>query len=87
MAHTQLAHFYNVPSGGYIGLTNAHSNDAQSGYETGMNTTAALLAGSDMFNMGGLLSSLMVFDFSKAVIDNEIALMLKRIMKGLALSK
>lgn len=87
MAHTQLAHFYNVPSGGYIGLTNAHSNNAQSGYETGMNTTAALLAGSDMFNMGGLLSSLMVFDFSKAVIDNEIALMLKRIMKGLALSK
>ena len=68
MGHSQMAQFYGVPSGGYIGLTNAHSNDAQSGYETGMNTTAALLAGADMFNVGGLLDSLMSFDFAKAVI-------------------
>ena len=79
MAHSQMAQFYGVPSGGYIGLTNAHLNDAQCGYETGMNTTAAVLAGSDMLNMGGLLDSLMAFDFAKAIIDNEIALMLKRI--------
>ena len=78
MAHSQMAQFYNVPSGGYIGLTNSHVNDAQSGYETGMNTTGALLAGADMLNMGGLLDSLMAFDYGKAVIDNEIALMLKR---------
>ncbi|MBW1804560.1 MAG: trimethylamine methyltransferase family protein, partial [Deltaproteobacteria bacterium] len=82
MAHSQMARFYNVPSGGYIGLTNAHANDAQSGYETGMGVTGALLAGTDMLNMGGLLSSLMTFDFAKCVIDNEIALMLKRIKRG-----
>ncbi len=87
MAHTEMARFYNVPSGGYIGLTNAHSNDAQSGYETGMNTTAALLAGADLFNMGGLLSTLMTFDFAKAVIDNEVALMLKRINRGMEFSE
>jgi len=79
MAHSQMAQYYRVPSGGYIGLTNAHLNDAQSGYETGMNTTGAVLAGSDMLNMGGLLDSLMAFDFAKAVIDNEIAMMLKRV--------
>jgi trimethylamine--corrinoid protein Co-methyltransferase len=87
MAHTEMARFYNVPSGGYIGLTNSHCNDAQSGYETGMNVTAALLAGADLFNMGGLLSSLMTFDYAKAVIDNEIALMLKRITRGMEFSK
>lgn len=87
MAHTQMARFYRVPSGGYIGLTNSHINDAQCGYETGMNTTAALLAGADMFNMGGLLGSLMAFDFAKAVIDNEIALMLKRISRGIKVSE
>lgn len=87
MAHTEMARFYNVPSGGYIGLTNSHSNDAQSGYETGMNTTAALLAGADLFNMGGLLGSLMAFDFAKAVIDNEIALMLKRVKLGMEFSE
>jgi len=87
MAHSQMAQFYGVPSGGYIGLTNAHSNDAQSGYETGMNTTAGLLAGVDLFNMGGLLDSLTAFDFAKAVIDNEIAMMLKRIKRGMEFSE
>ena len=87
IAHTQMAMFYNVPSGGYIGLTNSHVNDSQSGYETGMNTTAALMGGADLFNMGGLLGSLMVFDFAKAVIDNEIALMLKRLARGIEVNK
>ncbi len=87
MAHSQMAQFYHVPSGGYIGVTNAHTNDAQSGYETGMNTTAAILAGADMLNMGGLLDSLMDFDYAKAVIDNEIALMLKQINRGLEFSE
>jgi trimethylamine--corrinoid protein Co-methyltransferase len=83
MAHCQMARFYKVPSGGYIGLTNAHLDDAQSGYETGIGTTAAMLGGADMLNMGGLLSSLLTFDFAKAVIDNEIGLMLKRMHQGM----
>ena len=87
MAHCQMARFYNVPSGGYIGLTNSHLNDAQSGYETGMGTTGALLGGADMFNMGGLLGSLMSFDFAKAVTDGEISLMLKRLHRGLEFSQ
>jgi trimethylamine--corrinoid protein Co-methyltransferase len=87
MAHTQMAHFYNVPSGGYIGLTNSKINDAQSGYETGMSTTAGVLAGTDMLNMGGLLEALKVFDFAKAVIDNEIGQMLKRIKRGMEFSE
>ncbi|MDR2302611.1 MAG: trimethylamine methyltransferase family protein [Deltaproteobacteria bacterium] len=83
MGHSEMARFYNVPSGGYIGLTNSQSNDVQNGYETSLNTAAALLAGSDLFNMGGLLGGLMAFDFSKAVIDNEIALNLKHLKKGI----
>ena len=83
MAHAEMARFYGVPSGGYVGLTNSHTDDVQAGYETGMSATAAMLGGSDMFNMGGLLGSLMTFDYAKAVIDNEIALMLKRIDTGL----
>jgi trimethylamine---corrinoid protein Co-methyltransferase len=83
MAFAQMARFYNLPSGGYIGLTNAKLNDAQSGFETGMSTIAGVLAGVDMLNMGGLLDALKVFDFAKAVIDDEIALMLKRVKRGL----
>jgi trimethylamine--corrinoid protein Co-methyltransferase len=87
MACAQMARYYNVPSGGYIGLTNAKTNDAQSGFETGMSTLAGVLAGADMLNMGGLLDALMAFDFAKAVIDNEIALMLKRVKRGMEFSE
>src|SRR5665648_969635 len=87
MAQAQLGHFYNVPTGGYIGLTNAHSNDAQSGYETGMNTLGAVLAGATLLNMGGLFSSLMAFDFGKTVVDDEIALMNKRVVRGMEFSE
>ncbi len=83
MAFAQMARFYHVPSGGYIGLSNAKINDAQSGYETGMSTVAGVLGGADMLNMGGLLDSLKAFDFTKAVIDDEIAMMLKRIKRGI----
>lgn len=87
MAFAQLARYYHVPCGGYIGLSNAKLNDAQSGFETGMSTVAGLLAGVDMFNMGGLLDALKAFDFAKAVIDDEMALMLKRIKRGLEFSE
>jgi trimethylamine--corrinoid protein Co-methyltransferase len=87
MAFAQMARFYNVPCGGYIGLTNSKINDAQAGYETGMSTVAGLLAGVNMFNMGGLLDALMAFDFAKAVIDDEIAQMMKRIKRGLEFSQ
>jgi trimethylamine---corrinoid protein Co-methyltransferase len=87
MAHAQMAHFYNVPCGGYVGLTNSKVNDAQSGYETGLSTMAGLLAGMDMMNIGGLVEALKTFDFAKAVIDDEIAQMLKRMKRGLEFSE
>jgi len=83
MAFAQMARFYHVPSGGYIGLSNSKLNDAQSGYETGMSTVAGVLGGADMLNMGGLLDSLKAFDFAKAVIDDEIAMLLKRLVRGI----
>lgn len=83
MAHTEMAEYYNVPSGGYIGLTNSHCNDAQNGYEVAFNTTGAVCAGASLLNMGGLLDSLTTFDFAKAVIDNEVAMSLKSMKKGI----
>ncbi len=87
MAFAQMARFYNVPCGGYIGLTNSKLNDAQAGYETGMSGIAGLLAGMDMFNIGGLIDALKTFDFAKAVIDDEIAQMMKRMKRGVSFSE
>jgi trimethylamine--corrinoid protein Co-methyltransferase len=87
MGVAQMARFYNVPCGGYIGLSNAKVNDAQSGFETGMSGVAALLSGNHLFNMAGLLDALMSFDFAKAVIDDEIVAMLRRMQRGLEMSE
>ncbi len=87
MGCAQMARYYHVPCGGYVGLTNSKVNDTQSGFETGMSTVAAMLAGVDLLNMGGLLDALMTFDFAKAVIDSEIALMLKRLKRGVEFSR
>ena len=87
MGCAQMARYYNIPCGGYIGLTNSKINDAQSGYETGMSVVAGYLGGVDIFNMGGLMDALMAFDFAKAVIDNDIAMMVKRIQRGFEFSE
>jgi len=87
MGCVQMARYYNVPCAAFVGLPNAKVNDAQSGFETGMSALAAVLAGVDLIIMGGLLDALMAFDFAKAVIDNEIALMLKRVERGLEFSE
>jgi len=83
IAFAQIARFYNVPCGGYVGLTNAKINDAQAGYETGMSAMGGMVAGMDMFNIGGLIDALKTFDFAKAVIDDEIAQMLKRVKRSI----
>jgi len=83
----QMARFYDVPAGGYLGLTNAKVADAQAGFEKGMSPLLGALAGVDFIVMGGLQDALMSFDFGQAAIDNEIALMIKRVREGFGFSK
>lgn len=87
MAFAQMSRFYNVPCGGYIGLTNSKLNDAQAGYETGMSAMGGVVGGMDMFNIGGLIDALKTFDFAKAVIDDEVAQMMKRVKRGISFSE
>ena len=82
----QMARFYDVPSGGYLGLTNAKTSDAQAGFEKGMSPLMGALAGVDFIVMGGLLDALMSFDFGQAVIDDEIARMIKHVRRGFGFS-
>ncbi len=87
MAVAQMARFYDLPSGGYIGQTNAKTSDAQAGFEKGMAPIAGVLAGFNYLLLGGLLDALMTFDFGQAVIDSEIAMMLKRVARGMEFSE
>lgn len=83
----QMARFYNVPAGGYLGLTNSKVADAQSGFEKGMSPLMGALSGANFIVMGGLQDALMSFDFGQAAIDNEIALMVKKVCGGFGFSK
>jgi trimethylamine---corrinoid protein Co-methyltransferase len=83
MALSQMARFYNVPSGGYMGQTTSKLSDAQAGFEKSMTPTTGVLGGTDFLVMGGLLESLMTCDLGQVVIDNEVALMLKRMRRGI----
>jgi trimethylamine--corrinoid protein Co-methyltransferase len=83
----QMARFYNVPAGGYLGLTNSKVADAQAGFEKGMSPLMGALSGADFIVMGGLQDALMTFDFGQATIDNEIALMIKRVREGFGFSR
>lgn len=87
MGCAQMARYYNVPSSGFVGLTNAKGNDAQAGFEMGMSSLAAILAGADLVHIGCLLDALMVFDFATAAMGSEIAQMLKQAARGLAFSE
>jgi trimethylamine--corrinoid protein Co-methyltransferase len=84
MACAQLARFYGVPCGGYLGLTNAKTSDAQAGFEKGMSPLAGMLAGADLLAIGGLIDTLMTFSFPQAVIDSEIGEMIKRVHRGIS---
>jgi trimethylamine--corrinoid protein Co-methyltransferase len=83
----QMARFYNVPAGGYLGLTNSKVPDAQAGFEKGMSPLIGALSGVNFIVMGGLQDALMSFDFGQAAIDNEIALMIKRVREGFGFSQ
>ncbi|MCP4876732.1 MAG: trimethylamine methyltransferase [Gammaproteobacteria bacterium] len=83
----QMARFYNVPAGGYLGLTNSKVADAQAGFEKGMSPLMGAMSGADFIVMGGLQDALMTFDFGQATIDNEIAMMIRRVREGFGFSK
>lgn len=87
MAHAQMARFYEIPCAGYIGLTNSKLDDAQAGYEKALSCMGGLLAGMHVLQFVGLLDALMAFDYGAAVVDDEIALMLKRVARGMEFSE
>jgi trimethylamine--corrinoid protein Co-methyltransferase len=49
-----------------------------------MSGMGGIVSGMDMFNIGGLIDALTTFDFAKAVIDDEVAQMMKRVKRGIS---
>lgn len=83
-ASAQLARFYGVPCRGGGGLTDSKIADAQAGYESMMVLMAASTTGINfVLHTAGILQYYMSMSFEKFMIDDEIAGMILRYLKGM----
>jgi trimethylamine--corrinoid protein Co-methyltransferase len=82
MAH--MAHFYGLPMYNSAGMTDAKTPDVQAGFEKGMSTVLAVLAGSNFIHhAAGMLENMNMVAAEQFVIDNEILGMALRVLRGI----
>ncbi len=83
-AAAQISNFYNLPCSVGAGMTDSKAVDNQAGYERGITTVLAALAGSNVISeVGGMMGSLLGCSFESMVIDNEMLGMVQRILRGI----
>jgi trimethylamine--corrinoid protein Co-methyltransferase len=83
-ASAQLARWYGVPSRGGGGLSDAKEIDVQAGYESMMTLFAASTTGINfVLHTAGILQYFSAMSFEKFIIDDEIAGMILRYLKGI----
>lgn len=87
-ASAQLARYYEVPCRGGGGLTDSKVADAQAGYESMMTLMAAGAAGINyVLHTAGILMNYTAMSYEKFMIDDEIAGMVLRYIKGINFSE
>lgn len=83
----QLAHRYGLPVNVYGFSTNAHSFDVQNGFERALNAAIPALAGADELSGIGEMEAGVMGSFAQMVIDNEIALSVGRLRRGITVDE
>lgn len=88
MATAQLGRYYNLPTRGTGGVTDSKLVDAQAGAETAMSMLLAAMSGMNfIYEACGGLDGTLTFSYEKLVIDDEIAGMVSRILRGIDVSE
>lgn len=83
-AVAQLGQFYNLPVYNSSGLTDAKLPDVQAGYEKGITSVAAALAGANyIHHSAGLLESMLAIAYEQFVIDDDINGVIMRMVRGI----
>jgi trimethylamine--corrinoid protein Co-methyltransferase len=83
-AAAQLGQFYSIPVYNSSGLTDSKIPDVQSGYEKGMTSTTAALAGSNyIHHSAGFLASMVCVAYEQYVIDDDINGSVMRLVRGI----
>lgn len=83
-ATAQMSHFYGLPVYNSSGLTDSKVPDVQSGFEKGMTTAAAALAGAQyIHHSAGMLESMLAVAYEQYVIDDDVNGQVMRLVRGL----
>jgi trimethylamine--corrinoid protein Co-methyltransferase len=85
-AYAQIARHYSIPSGAYMGISEAKLVDAQSGLESAIGLIGGTLAGINCITGPGMLGFENCQSFEKLIIDNDICGMALRLTKDISFS-
>ncbi len=84
LAARQIARYYHLPFRGGGALNDAKGVDIQAGYESMINLMFAMAAGFDYVPHAiGVLDSYMSISYEKFIIDEEMLLSVKRLLRGI----
>jgi len=83
-ACAQMGHFYDLPGGSAAGMADSKEPDIQAGWEKGITTVMAGLAGLNLvYESAGMHASLLGFSHESLIIDNDILGQALRCVRGI----
>lgn len=83
-AVAQMADFYDLPASIAAGMTDAKLPDNQAGFEKGVTTALAALAGGNFVSeVAGMMASLIGISYEAFVIDNDMLGVIQRALRGI----
>lgn len=83
-AVAQLGQFYNLPVYNSSGLADSKIPDVQAGYEKGITSVTAALAGSNFIHhSAGMLESMLTVAYEQFVIDDDLNGSIMRMVRGI----
>jgi trimethylamine--corrinoid protein Co-methyltransferase len=83
MAYAQVGKRLGLPTHAYMGMSDSKIVDAQCGFESGIGTVLAALAGINMVSGAGMLDFESCFSLEKLVLDCEIIGQARRLVRGM----
>ncbi|MEE9410383.1 MAG: trimethylamine methyltransferase family protein, partial [Candidatus Heimdallarchaeota archaeon] len=83
LGYSEIGKYLNLPTHAYLGMSDTKILDMQAGFETGMGTLLAGIKGINMISGAGMLNFESTQSIQKVVIDNEIAGMTYKFVKGI----
>jgi trimethylamine--corrinoid protein Co-methyltransferase len=84
-ASAEMGKFYGMPTHAYLGVSDAMTVDAQSGYESAVGLVLGAMAGINVISGPGMLASINCQSLEKLVLDNEVCRAAYRLVEGISI--